>query len=192
MNWGYRLIKCLWMGSSTLLGFITSLRQMVFGENMRVSLSPCVRSYKLTSAVDYVVFATANVQLEENPNEVSDTRYVSKEELEELFQDSCMFPSSTQRMAALMVSTALTFTPWFKLIAKSFLYKWWDTLMARTQAPSLLEGTNAAATSHPNGKTVDSSKTLGPADVSESDAVADVEALRGLITEKDKNEILRF
>ncbi|GAA5994239.1 hypothetical protein JCM11641_001758, partial [Rhodosporidiobolus odoratus] len=23
-----------------------------------------------------------------------------------------------------------TFTPWFKLIAQSFLYKWWDALLA--------------------------------------------------------------
>lgn len=44
---------------------------------------------ELRLTVDYVVFATANVTLDANENEVSDTKYVSKEELEELFQDSC-------------------------------------------------------------------------------------------------------
>lgn len=29
---------------------------------------------------------------------------------------------------------ASTFTPWFKLIAESFLYKWWDALLATKPA----------------------------------------------------------
>ena len=43
----------------------------------------------LIVSVDYVVFATANVTLNVNPNEVSDILWVSKEELEDLFQDTC-------------------------------------------------------------------------------------------------------
>ena len=63
--------------------------------------------------------------------------------------------------------------------------------MARTKSTSMLEGTDADAPSHPNG--IASSKAdLGPADASTTDAVADVESLRGLISDKDKNEILRF
>ena len=54
-----------------------------------------------------MLFTTADVDLAVNPNEVSDTKWVSKDELEALFADS-----------------TLTFTPWFKLIAASFLYKW--------------------------------------------------------------------
>jgi isopentenyl-diphosphate delta-isomerase len=27
------------------------------------------------------------------------------------------------------LSLALSFTPWFKLIAQSFLYRWWDSLL---------------------------------------------------------------
>jgi isopentenyl-diphosphate delta-isomerase len=42
---------------------------------------------RLLPTVDYVVFATANVTLEVNPNEVSDVKWVNKEELEELFKD---------------------------------------------------------------------------------------------------------
>lgn len=29
-----------------------------------------------------------------------------------------------------------TFTPWFRLIAESFLYKWWDALLASRASPS--------------------------------------------------------
>lgn len=32
--------------------------------------------------------------------------------------------------------TESTFTPWFKLIAQSFLYKWWDALLASRTAGS--------------------------------------------------------
>lgn len=38
--------------------------------------------------VDYILFATLDVDLELNPNEVSDARYVSKDELEAMFSDS--------------------------------------------------------------------------------------------------------
>ncbi|GAA99548.1 uncharacterized protein L969DRAFT_47516 [Mixia osmundae IAM 14324] len=78
--------------------------------------------------IDYVVFATADVELEVNPNEVADTRWVSKAELEDFFKDS-----------------SVTFTPWFKLIAQSFLYKWWDALLAQTakQSSKLVADTQA-------------------------------------------------
>ncbi|KAH8915590.1 isopentenyl-diphosphate delta-isomerase [Atractiella rhizophila] len=62
--------------------------------------------------IDYVMFIVADVPLEPSPNEVSDTKYVSKDELEAFFKD----PQNS-------------FTPWFKLIAQSFLYKWWDHLL---------------------------------------------------------------
>jgi isopentenyl-diphosphate delta-isomerase len=85
--------------------------------------------------VDYVLFSTPDVTLNINPNEVSDTKWVSKSELEELFKDSC---TSLRRPPSLCLSVpsdhrdphpALSFTPWFKLIAQSFLYQWWDTLL---------------------------------------------------------------
>ncbi|GAA5855044.1 hypothetical protein JCM5353_005671 [Sporobolomyces roseus] len=62
--------------------------------------------------IDYILFLTLDPSLSINPNEVSATRWVSKQDLEQFFKD----PEST-------------FTPWFKLIAESFLYKWWDALM---------------------------------------------------------------
>jgi len=92
----------------------------------------------------------------------------------------------------LIVSIALTFTPWFKLIAKSFLYKWWDILVARSKSLTLLEGTHRDATSHPSNGVVHPDQFSGPADASKSNVAVDVEVLRDLITDKDKNEILRF
>lgn len=38
-------------------------------------------------------------------------------------------PSSPSPLTSVSV-TASTFTPWFRLIAQSFLYKWWDALLA--------------------------------------------------------------
>lgn len=62
-------------------------------------------------AVDYILFIKADVDLDVNPNEVRDTRYVSQEDLKAMFQDR-----------------SLKFTPWFKLICQSMLFEWWSHL----------------------------------------------------------------
>jgi isopentenyl-diphosphate delta-isomerase len=62
-------------------------------------------------AVDYILFIKADVDLNVNPNEARDSRFVSQEDLRNMFKD----PS-------------LKFTPWFKLICESMLYEWWDHL----------------------------------------------------------------
>ncbi|GAA5890108.1 hypothetical protein JCM6882_009228 [Rhodosporidiobolus microsporus] len=69
--------------------------------------------------IDYIFFLTLDPETDLNLNEVSAVKWVSKDELEAFFQD----PEST-------------FTPWFKLIAQSFLYKWWDSLLATRSASS--------------------------------------------------------
>ncbi|KAK3944910.1 isopentenyl-diphosphate delta-isomerase [Diplogelasinospora grovesii] len=61
--------------------------------------------------IDYILFIKANVDLDPNENEVQATKYVSADELKELFKD----PS-------------LKFTPWFKLICESMLFEWWQHL----------------------------------------------------------------
>lgn len=73
--------------------------------------------------------------------------------------------------------TGLTFTPWFKLIAKSFLYQWWDRLMERSKTLELLEGTHPQAAAGDGGK---------------SGKEVDVEVLRDLITKEEKEVIKRF
>jgi len=76
--------------------------------------------------IDYILFLTADVTIEPNPNEIRDHKYVSKEELKAMFDD----PSNL-------------FTPWFKLIARDYLFGWWDKLIelqdsqGKVQAKSL-------------------------------------------------------
>ncbi|TFK30429.1 isopentenyl-diphosphate delta-isomerase [Coprinopsis marcescibilis] len=64
--------------------------------------------------VDYILFFTGDVDVNANHNEIRDHKYVSKEELQAMFNDP------TQ-----------SFTPWFKLIARDFLFGWWDELLNR-------------------------------------------------------------
>lgn len=61
--------------------------------------------------VDYILFIKANVDLNINPNEVKDAKYVTPDELRAQFKDP-----------------KLTFTPWFKLICESMLFEWWENL----------------------------------------------------------------
>ncbi|KAI9736414.1 MAG: isopentenyl-diphosphate delta-isomerase idi1 [Claussenomyces sp. TS43310] len=61
--------------------------------------------------IDYILFIKADVDLAPNANEVRDTRYVSPEELKNMFNDP-----------------GLKFTPWFKLICHSLLFEWWEHL----------------------------------------------------------------
>ncbi|KAG1644566.1 hypothetical protein G6F44_002713 [Rhizopus delemar] len=61
--------------------------------------------------IDYILFMKADVTLSLNPNEIRDIKYVTPEELQEMFKD----PS-------------IPMTPWFKLICNTFLFKWWKQL----------------------------------------------------------------
>ncbi|XP_050417954.1 isopentenyl-diphosphate Delta-isomerase 1 [Patella vulgata] len=64
--------------------------------------------------IDYILFIQKDVDLVPNLNEVKSHRYVSQSELKELI--------------ASRVKSGTLITPWFKLIAETFLYKWWDHL----------------------------------------------------------------
>ncbi|KAI0285325.1 NUDIX hydrolase domain-like protein [Russula aff. rugulosa BPL654] len=66
--------------------------------------------------VDYILFLTADVTVNPNANEIRDYKYVDKAELQAMFEDQ-----------------GNSFTPWFKLIARDFLFGWWDELLARKQ-----------------------------------------------------------
>ncbi|OJJ88254.1 isopentenyl-diphosphate delta-isomerase IDI1 [Aspergillus glaucus CBS 516.65] len=61
--------------------------------------------------IDYILFIQADVDLNVNPNEVRDAKYVSEEELKQMFQEP-----------------GLIFTPWFKLICDTMLFEWWSQL----------------------------------------------------------------
>lgn len=61
--------------------------------------------------IDYILIIRANPEVVPNPNEVRDLKYVSADELKEMFKDE-----------------SLVFTPWFKLICESYLFDWWNNL----------------------------------------------------------------
>lgn len=63
--------------------------------------------------IDYILVIQTpdDVAVTPNPNEVKDYRYVDAAELREMLAD----PS-------------LQFTPWFKLIAETYLFEWWENL----------------------------------------------------------------
>jgi len=61
--------------------------------------------------VDYILFIKADVDLDVNPNEVQDTKYVTPDELKQMFKEG-----------------QLQFTPWFKLICQTMMFEWWEHL----------------------------------------------------------------
>ena len=61
--------------------------------------------------IDYILFIKADVDLNINPNEVQDSKYVSADELKEMFK-----------------TDGLKFTPWFKLICETMLFECWEHL----------------------------------------------------------------
>lgn len=62
--------------------------------------------------IDYILFIRApDVTLDINANEVKDTKYVTKQQLKDMFEDG-----------------ALRFTPWFQLICNTMLFEWWAHL----------------------------------------------------------------
>jgi len=72
--------------------------------------------------VDYILFICADVTVKPNLHEIRDHKYVSKDELVQMFE-----------------APGNLFTPWFKLIARDFLFGWWDELLARRKADGTLD-----------------------------------------------------
>lgn len=64
--------------------------------------------------IDYILFMQKDVVLNPDPNEIQSHCYVSKEELKEILEKA--------------KRKELQVTPWFSLIAETFLFKWWDNL----------------------------------------------------------------
>ncbi|XP_053322063.1 isopentenyl-diphosphate Delta-isomerase 1 [Spea bombifrons] len=64
--------------------------------------------------IDYILFVQKDVTLNPDPNEIKSHCYVSKEELKNLLERG--------------TRGEVQITPWFRLIADTFLYQWWDNL----------------------------------------------------------------
>lgn len=69
--------------------------------------------------IDYILFVEADPSLNINKNEVKDIRWVSRDELKQMFHD---VETKTGK------DKDLKYTPWFKLICESMLYQWWEAL----------------------------------------------------------------
>mmetsp|Transcript_11915 Transcript_11915/g.30116 ORF Transcript_11915/g.30116 Transcript_11915/m.30116 type:complete len:126 (+) Transcript_11915:1-378(+) len=64
--------------------------------------------------IDYILFLRADVEVNPNPNEASEVKWVTADQLR-------AFIASSQE-------NNLKITPWFKLIVENFIYKWWESL----------------------------------------------------------------
>ncbi|KAG8573481.1 hypothetical protein GDO81_012425 [Engystomops pustulosus] len=64
--------------------------------------------------IDYILFVQKEVTVDPDPNEIKSHCYVTKEELKQLLERA--------------KRGEVKITPWFQLIADTFLYKWWDNL----------------------------------------------------------------
>ncbi|KAJ6659355.1 hypothetical protein lerEdw1_019226 [Lerista edwardsae] len=64
--------------------------------------------------IDYILFVQKTVMLNPDPNEIKSYCYVTQEELRELLEKASQ--------------GEVKITPWFRLIAETFLFKWWDNL----------------------------------------------------------------
>jgi isopentenyl-diphosphate delta-isomerase len=64
--------------------------------------------------IDYIFILQKNVTLNPNPEEVQSFRYVTKEEMKDILENQQKYN--------------IKITPWVKLLAKSFLFSYWDNL----------------------------------------------------------------
>lgn len=64
--------------------------------------------------IDYILFLQKDVQVEPNPNEVEEVRFVSREDLKTFLEEQCVKGNPI--------------TPWFQLVVDTFLPRWWDNL----------------------------------------------------------------
>jgi isopentenyl-diphosphate Delta-isomerase len=112
-------------------GACLSLSSFLFG-------FACIPRLTALCSVDYILFLTADVTVTANANEIRDYKYVDKAELQAMFEEegtwqlgACAFGRVRADEEVLLIGNS--FTPWFKLIARDFLFGWWDELLARKQ-----------------------------------------------------------
>lgn len=66
------------------------------------------------SEIDYIFILKKNLELSPNPEEIQDFRYVTREQMQDLL-------ASANRHK-------IKVTPWVRLLARDFLFKYWDNL----------------------------------------------------------------
>lgn len=70
--------------------------------------------------VDYLLFIVRDVNVDPNPDEVADIKYVNQDQLKELLRK------------ADAGEEGLKLSPWFRLVVDNFLFKWWDHVQKGT------------------------------------------------------------
>ncbi|KAI8029102.1 Isopentenyl-diphosphate Delta-isomerase I [Camellia lanceoleosa] len=66
--------------------------------------------------LDYLLFIVRDVNVNPNPDEVADIKYVNRDELKELLRKADAGEGG------------LKLSPWFRLVVDNFLLKWWDNV----------------------------------------------------------------
>ena len=82
-----------------------------------------------------------------NDNEIRDWKYVDKAELQAMFEAPGMLLAFLMPLGKRLLMRAHAgnlFTPWFKLIARDFLFGWWDELLARKDAQGKIHAKSLA------------------------------------------------
>jgi isopentenyl-diphosphate delta-isomerase len=74
---------------------------------------------------------TADVSVTPNNNEIQAYKYVDKAELQAMFQEPGKSHRPSPELYSISRAIGNLFTPWFKLIARDFLFGWWDELHKR-------------------------------------------------------------
>lgn len=64
--------------------------------------------------IDYILILQKDVEVKQNPNEVAETCYVSRQDLPDFLQS--------------LIIKGCRITPWFNMVVNNFLYTWWDNL----------------------------------------------------------------
>ncbi|XP_028391411.1 isopentenyl-diphosphate Delta-isomerase 1-like [Dendronephthya gigantea] len=64
--------------------------------------------------IDYVLFIQKDVDIQMNPNEVKSFCFVNQKKMKDILQDA--------------EDKKIIITPWFDLLCKTFLFKWWNNL----------------------------------------------------------------
>ncbi|EEF47402.1 isopentenyl-diphosphate delta isomerase, putative [Ricinus communis] len=64
--------------------------------------------------LDYLLFMVRDVNVNPNPDEVADVKYVNRDQLKELLRK------------ADAGEEGLKLSPWFRLVVDNFLFKWWE------------------------------------------------------------------
>ncbi|XP_059437357.1 isopentenyl-diphosphate Delta-isomerase I [Corylus avellana] len=66
--------------------------------------------------LDYLLFIVRDVNVNPNPDEAADVKYVNRDELKELLRKADAGEGG------------LKLSPWFRLVVDNFLFKWWDNV----------------------------------------------------------------